>query len=194
MRSLLLLLALAGCAAASDVFFYNTVTGATQWERPHEMPFRDEEGRPYWEVDGEARWVPPTDWAWQEAHDPEGNEYYHNTITGESAWSKPASAGWTARSADRYFFHNTVTGETTRERPHVMGHESEEHNATYYVSASGEPTWHKPPAAAWSKATDKETGREYFSNDVTGEVVWLPPADSNVAWQKWHEEVPHSHK
>lgn len=189
MRLTVLLLCLVTAVVASDVFYYNTVSGATQWERPAEMPLRDQDGRAYWEVDGEARWVPPTGWAWEEAHDPDGHVYYHNTVTGETSWHKPEAAAWTARSAKRYFFHNTVTGETSRHPPAVLGHHDDVHNATYYNDGEGGATWDPPEASAWARAKDVHTGRDYFHNKRTGEATWEAPKNSNAAWRKWHEEV-----
>lgn len=35
----------------------------------------------------------------------------------------------------------------------------------------------------------EEHNRPYYYNNVTHEVVWEKPADSNVAWIMYHEEL-----
>lgn len=46
-------------------------------------------------------------------------------------------------------------------------------------------TSHPPPPPAQSE----EHNRPYYYNNVTHEVVWERPADSNVAWIMYHEEL-----
>jgi len=97
--------------------------------------------------------------------------------------------GWTVKSSTTVFYHNVVTAETTRQRPAVLGHFDEEHNATYYVDEKNETTWDAPENAAWDESHSAEHDRVYFHNEKTGDVVWEPPADSNVAWHTHHDEM-----
>ena len=98
--------------------------------------------------------------------------------------------GWTARSSKRSYYHNVVSGETVSERPHhVMGHYSEEHDATYYIGRDGLPTWEAPEASSWEAHHSEEHDRPFFHNSKTGQTVWEAPADTNVAWQQWFHEV-----
>ena len=157
--------------------------------RPQEMPYSDDAGAPYWVVGGESTRTPPTEWAWV-AGEKDGHAFWHNTVTRESTWQRPAAAAWSARDAQRHYYVNAVTGATQRERPAVLGHEDAERNATYYVDpATNETTWEPPEEAAWAEALDHDTQSVYYHNKQTGEVAWEPPAHSNVAWQRWHDEA-----
>ena len=70
----------------------------------------------------------------------------------------------------------------------MLGHESEEHNATYYMK-DGVATWEAPPDSSWVEVHDEATRRPYYSNPKTGDVTWEAPAHSNVAWTRWFSEV-----
>lgn len=174
--------------ASDRVFFFNSVTGESRNERPPEMPIPTDDGHRYWVVDGEAVWTPPEKWAWIEREAPDGTAFFENSVSGETQWERPEAAAWTARSSNRFFFYNRKTKETTRERPPVLGHHSEEHDATYYVDESGTATWDAPEKAAWTKHHSEEHSREFYSNSKTKESGWDFPDDSNLAWVKWHEE------
>ena len=57
---------------------------------------------------------------------------------------------------------------------------------------TGEATWEAPEAASWKEAESTDPAhksRAYFYNSRTKETVWERPADSNVAWQKSHDEI-----
>jgi hypothetical protein len=57
---------------------------------------------------------------WEETHDDSGQVYYHNTKTGESAWTRPgADDTWekTQDEAGRAYYHNRATGETAWDEP-----------------------------------------------------------------------------
>ena len=142
--------ATAGATAGSDVFFYNSVSGASTYVRPDTLPVLDEAtGRHYWVIGGEATWEPPdADHAWVPHREPGGHRYFENVLTGETTWTPPEAGAWEARSVSKKYYHNTVTNETTWDRPAVLGHESAEHNATFYDGTDG-PTWDTPPAARW---------------------------------------------
>ena len=172
-------------------FFENNVTQETTWERPANMPLFAEDGRPYWIVDGHASWMPAKQVdAWQPRWDPDGHPFFESlATTGEATWERPPSMGWTARSSKRSYYHNVVSGETVSERPHVLGHHSEEHDATYYIGRDGLPTWEAPEASSWEAHRSEEHNRPFFHNPKTGETVWEAHADTNVAWQQWFHEV-----
>lgn len=193
------LLLLLGAAAAESgspqqpdgVFFYNTKTGESTWNRPASMPILDEaSGHHYWVVNGEATWVPPEEIAWISHRAPDGRRYYENIVTKETAWEAPEAASWTARSSTKFFWANSKTGETTWEKPPVLGHHSEEHNATYYASGDSEATWDPPVEAAWTAHEAPEApGSVYYHNPKTQETTWELPPESTFAWSKHHVEM-----
>uniref|UniRef100_A0A673IPQ6 WW domain binding protein 4 n=2 Tax=Sinocyclocheilus rhinocerous TaxID=307959 RepID=A0A673IPQ6_9TELE len=63
-------------------YFYNTVTGESQWEKPD--GFMDESSS---SAMGQTQ--DPSGGAWMEAVSPDGYMYYFNTETCESSWEKP---------------------------------------------------------------------------------------------------------
>ncbi|XP_004066596.1 WW domain-binding protein 4 [Oryzias latipes] len=70
-----------GFAENGHMYYYNTITGESQWEKPADPP-----GEP-------STFVPPErsfSSAWMPAVSPEGFTYYYNPETGESSWEKPA--------------------------------------------------------------------------------------------------------
>lgn len=182
--------ATASAAPADRVWFDNNVTREATWVRPPAMPYFAEDGTPYWLVGGEAAWVPADRGdAWRPRWAPDGRPFFERLDTQETTWERPASLGWTVRSATKKFYHNTVTEETTRERPAVLGHHSEEHNATYFEGGDGAATWDAPEDAAWREVHSEEHGRPFYHNDKTGDTVWEPPAHANVAWQEWFDSI-----
>lgn len=83
-------------------FYFNTITGKTQRERPEEIGHVDEKtGRTYW-IDkrtGDATWESEHWWTEvpiDEADDPEliGRSYWQQEITKEVQWEKPEVEGW----------------------------------------------------------------------------------------------------
>ncbi|XP_016361124.1 WW domain-binding protein 4 isoform X2 [Sinocyclocheilus anshuiensis] len=73
---------LRGTTNNSLEYFYNTVTGESQWEKPD--GFMDESSS---SAMGQTQ--DPSGGAWMEAVSPDGYMYYFNTETCESSWEKP---------------------------------------------------------------------------------------------------------
>ena len=180
---------------AEKGFWFNNITGASQWERPDALGVEstvDGESRRYWVVDGAPTWTAPAEYAWRQLASPDGDGrvYFENTATGAVTWERPAALGWSRRSVSRTFWYDSVTGKSQRDIPtHAVGH-AHESGQRYFIDADGQPTWERPAQAAWTETpSEKHEGRTYFHNNVTDEVVWERPADSNVAWQLHHEEL-----
>ena len=182
---------------AEKGFWFNNVTGVSQWERPDALGVEttvDGKTQRYWVVDGTATWSAPTEYAWRQVASPDGDGrvYFENTATGAVTWDRPAALGWSRRSVSKTFWYDSVTGASQRDVPaHAVGH-AHDSGQRFFVDAKGEPTWERPAAAAWTEvpSTDpKHEGRTYYHNNVTDQVVWEKPADSNVAWQMHHDEL-----
>lgn len=183
--ALLLLLGVAAGEVA-DIFFYNSKSGESTATRPEAMPIFDKESQQsYWVVDGVATWDPPELYAWRKHATPDGNEYYENFKTQEVSWEAPEAAAWTARSSKRFFWHNEVTKESQWEKPAVLGLESSEHNATYFEQ-EGEATWEPPHDAKWTKHASEE-GHTFFHHPDTDETTWEVPRKSAYAWRREYD-------
>ncbi|KAK9834469.1 hypothetical protein WJX74_002316 [Apatococcus lobatus] len=113
LKLLQLLLVLCVCAAlirdsvgatpgSSDVkqaeYFWNEVTGESQWEDPGGVPYHDENGQPYWLTpDGKQSPADPeaTSYTWIEGWSEEwARPYFFNQETRESKWDRPADMAW----------------------------------------------------------------------------------------------------
>ena len=205
-----------GWKTAEKGFWFNNVTGASSWERPDAVPLTATDGEAkYWIVNGATTWEPPADFAWRAvpSTDPshEGRvrtprpppypplahtlpqPYFENWVTKETSWERPAALAWSRRSQNKTYWWNIVTGETTRTAPiHAVGIETPEGHTYYLDPKTGEATWEAPEAAAWKEGQSEDpahAGRAYWYNTVTKASVWERPADSNVAWQKTHDEI-----
>lgn len=179
--------AAAATAAASDTYWWNSVTGEVFTGDGKPDAVREAAGHVdaarnnahFW-IDPETyepTWDKPEAFAWivAESEEHDGREYYYNTVSKERAWEKPELLAW--EELERGFWYNNVTGESTREVPEAIGHASKEHPGSRYWIVGGEPTWEPPEEYAWRRVeSDEHEGREYFSNDVTGETTWKRPA------------------
>jgi len=91
----IVILAAVSITQAAD-FFYNDVTGKSQWEEPTEpVAYEDKEGRKYWYDSGKdaATWEFPG--PWEEVHSEEhGQPYYVNKDKDHTTWEKPEVMGW----------------------------------------------------------------------------------------------------
>ncbi|XP_036401817.1 WW domain-binding protein 4-like [Megalops cyprinoides] len=66
-------------------YYYNTLTGEAQWEKPEGFPTESTTA-----AQTEPQNEKSSSCPWMEALSPDGYTYYYNTETGESSWAKPA--------------------------------------------------------------------------------------------------------
>ncbi|XP_023185355.1 WW domain-binding protein 4 [Xiphophorus maculatus] len=73
-----------GQSDEGQTYYYNTVTGVSQWEKPE--GFQGGSSASAQSQQSESSSGSP----WMEAVSPDGYTYFYNTNTGESSWEKPA--------------------------------------------------------------------------------------------------------
>jgi len=87
--------------AEPSTYWFNEVTGASQWEDPKESSWnmlQDKEGRAYWfkPSTGDSTYKQPIEAAWKQKVDQkkEKQVFYYNEVTEETTWMKPPELGW----------------------------------------------------------------------------------------------------
>jgi len=113
---------------------------------------------------------------WTEHVDPStGNPFFHNAKTGETSWTKPASAakqaeegapkaeGWTEHQdpqSGRTFYYNAVTGESSWTKP---------------ASTAASPQQAAIADDGWTEHLDQASGKNFYYHAKTGETSWTKP-------------------
>lgn len=121
----------------ASVYYFNVATHESRWDRPVGFftPRIPPDGTRPAEIG-----PPGTGWA-KYVDDASGGEYYHNTLSGESSWERPAGFS-TPRPGDGQAPLETVHGWTWAK------YWSDEHQAEYWLDhATGESSWERP--AGW---------------------------------------------
>ncbi|ETW07966.1 hypothetical protein H310_02352 [Aphanomyces invadans] len=132
----------------ANVYYYNIVSGVTQWEKPRIQ-------RPV---------LAPLVDTWESAYTDQGDIYYYNAFTGESRWDNPQATpshdavtpGWEEIVDDhgQRYYYNPSTGESAWEVPKSTTPGDEDQ---------------------WEDATDGTT--PYVVHKITGESLWTRPHD-----------------
>lgn len=104
-----------------------------------------------------------------------GCKFYHNSVTGQSSWTRPSSEMDTIMREAAVRFTEHVDPLTE--------------NAFYYNSATGETSWAKPASVVesqaeddWVESFDPESGKTYYYNARTWESSWTRPKQISDAW------------
>ncbi|XP_046714495.1 WW domain-binding protein 4 [Silurus meridionalis] len=97
-----------GTTDTGQIYYYNTRTGESQWEKPE--GFQDES-------ESSATEQTETGSVWLEALSPEGYMYYYNTKTGESTWEKPSAFSTKEGSPSKTHVEPKVQRMTNPESP-----------------------------------------------------------------------------
>jgi len=179
-----------------DTFYYNFLTEETTYIRPNCLGMLSKNyDRPYYMVDGQPTWEMPAEAAWRELRDQNDMPYFHNSVLDVTTRDRPKELAWERLSVDKFYLHNTVTKKSVwrgaDDEPAYIGHLDAKTGKRYFVDPkTKEASWESPSVeGAWEKAQDPE-GREYYYNRKTNERTWELPAESILAWQQQHVEVP----
>ncbi|KAK9818216.1 hypothetical protein WJX72_008973 [[Myrmecia] bisecta] len=83
---------------APQFYFWNELTGETQWDDPGDVPFEDAHGNRYWlGPNGERLENDPQShrYSWVEGWSAEHKRpFYYNQETKESTWDRPPDLAW----------------------------------------------------------------------------------------------------
>eukprot|EP00930_Biecheleria_cincta_P022917 TRINITY_DN16634_c0_g2_i1.p1 TRINITY_DN16634_c0_g2~~TRINITY_DN16634_c0_g2_i1.p1 ORF type:complete len:181 (+),score=30.73 TRINITY_DN16634_c0_g2_i1:35-577(+) len=113
---------------------------------------------------------------WTEHFDEQtGCKFYHNSVTGQSAWTRPS------------FETDVMMREAVAVARWTEHMDPLTQNAFYYNSATGETTWLKPATLAesqadddWVESVDPESGKTYYYNARTWESSWTRPMHPRI--------------
>ncbi len=146
--------------ASQQVYYFNTVTGESVWEKPDGWVDVQPEDAPVEAPPPEEEGVGVLS-QWSEVLDEDSGEtYFFNTITGESQWEKPddfdgADATVELTPPDSHLQEVTVPPEEDPANWEELFDDG--HQTHYYVNhATGETQWEKP--ACLEEAANTGTG------------------------------------
>jgi len=137
--------------------------------------------------------APEDDWT-EHLDAQSGRSFFYNAKTGETSWTKPASASQATVQAKTDELAATSLGWTEHLDP-------QSGTLFYYNAATGETSWTKPALEAsapalqegWTEHTDPASGNTFFYNAKTGETSWTRPQPASqqtqVADSEWTENI-----
>ncbi|KAL7493711.1 hypothetical protein ACHAWT_002568 [Skeletonema menzelii] len=187
----------AGWIEATDpsgkVFYFNSSTGQSSWDRPKIDVTEKEDQLP-------AGWASSID-------ETSGKTFYYNEETGESTWEKPSiKEGQGASLGDDVPANDILADET------VVEIEEVEHDTTILEQLQNDGGVTDGPAPAveeeepsnveettapeeqlptgWASSIDETTGKTFYYNEETGESTWEKPSIHKSPGDSPEDEVP----
>ncbi|OCT95548.1 hypothetical protein XELAEV_18013235mg [Xenopus laevis] len=142
-------------------YYYNTLTGESQWEEPEGFQDKSEESNK-----GGSGSV------WVEGLSEEGFTYYYNTKTGESSWEKPEN-----------FVSNLPAENAEKEATNTENKSEEAKEVTDTQSTTGSPAEEKPEAAVI------QTSKINFSDKKETQSEIEEEADEEESKQESNQDV-----
>jgi hypothetical protein len=112
---------------------------------------------------------------WVEESDPSsGQNYYYNTISGETSWERPPS-----KAPNETFENDEVAQTTDPEHTENIATEDRNETGTATTNSDGEVE-EKCLPDGWVEADDPSSGQIYYYNETTGEISWDRPATADM--------------
>lgn len=112
---------------------------------------------------------------WVECYDEgSGLNYYLNSVTGESTWTKPevhAESSWIEKyddSSGRSYYYNSVTYETVWDRP-------ADYKSVQAVAIPHSESNPEDIISNWVSGVDPASGKQFYYNNVTQKNQWEVP-------------------
>ena len=187
---------------SNQVYFYNSVTQMSQWEKPPEFEQEWLRSQDTAALTSRSSKLRVAD-AWTEYEDDDGHRYFYNNETGETQWEKPEGFD------TEWLSNSQVTSRSIKTRD--MGANWEElldpvSGYTYYFnSETSESRWSLSPreiiapgttsseesggSEEWVQYFDEEQGLPYYYKPSTDAVRWTLDADSDVTWLENQDEL-----
>lgn len=129
-----------------SIYYYNTVTGVSQWDEPQALQAKLRAAAAFSSAaPTEESNVADDPDDWQSVHDDEGNDYYFNAKTGESAWQRPGLLG-------------KVLAASRATKALQWWRAEDEHGNEYFYNEAGETSWTDPTESAEAPRVENEDG------------------------------------
>ncbi|CAJ1954685.1 unnamed protein product [Cylindrotheca closterium] len=185
---------------SGDVYYFNSGSNETSWERPGAEPANEKSGEVEVVASEEMKSSAPAveeaaeetaglATEWEEVIDPNsGDIYYFNSVTNETSWERPSVEQMNGDSVE---LEPTASEDVQLEEPSELGVDplvvaSESEDAEADTESSDLPE-------NWTEAVDESSGQTYFYNSLTEETSWERPTNDEAVLEEQeeiHEDDP----